>query len=43
LSALLPGYEFRLYDGKGVLPFGGTLRSGQANDLGDVTMKAAQE
>jgi protocatechuate 3,4-dioxygenase beta subunit len=44
VTALLPGYEFRLSDGKGVLPFGdGTLRSGQAKDLGDVKMKAEEE
>jgi RNA polymerase sigma factor (sigma-70 family) len=44
LTALLPGYQFRLSDGKGVLPFGGgTLGSGQANDLGDVKMKAEEE
>jgi hypothetical protein len=41
LTALLPGYQFRLSDGKGVLPFGGgTLGSGQEKDLGDVKMKA---
>ena len=44
LAALLPGYQFRLSDGKGVLPFGGgTLGSGQTKDLGDVKMKAKQE
>jgi hypothetical protein len=44
LTALLPGYQFRLSDGKGVLPFGGgTLGSGQAKDLGDVKMEAEQE
>jgi hypothetical protein len=40
IEALLPGYEFRLSDGKGELPFGGALRSGQTKDLGDVKMKA---
>jgi hypothetical protein len=41
---LPPGYQFRLSDGKGVLPFGGgTLGSGQAKDLGDVKMKAEEE
>jgi hypothetical protein len=41
---LLPGHQFRLSDGKGVLSFGdGTLGSGQAKDLGDVKMKAKEE
>jgi hypothetical protein len=41
VKALLPGYEFRLSDGKRVLSFGGgTLSSGQAKELGDVKMKA---
>jgi hypothetical protein len=41
---LPPGYQFRLSDGEGVLPFGdGTLGSGQTKDLGDVKMKAKEE
>jgi hypothetical protein len=44
LTALLPGYQFRLSDGKGVLPFGDNpLGPGQAKDLGDVKMKAEEE
>jgi hypothetical protein len=44
IEALLPGYEFRLSSREGVLPFGGgTLRSGQTKDLGDVKMKAKEE
>ena len=44
VNALLPGYEFRLSDGNGVLPFGGgTLGAGQARNLGDVTIKADAE
>jgi RNA polymerase sigma factor (sigma-70 family) len=44
IGALLPGYEFRLSDGKGILPFGGgILRPGQAEDLGDVKMKVEDE
>ena len=39
IEALLAGYEFRLSDGKRELPFGGGLRSGQTNDLGDVRLK----
>ena len=39
LEALLPGYEFRLNGDKGQLRLDGTLRSGQAKDLGDVLMK----
>ena len=38
IEALLPGYEFRLSDGKGELPFGDALRSGQTKDLGDVQL-----
>jgi hypothetical protein len=44
IEALLPDYEFRLSDGKGVLPFEGrTLRSGQTTDLGDVKLKPTNE
>jgi RNA polymerase sigma factor (sigma-70 family) len=44
LKALLPGYQFRLADGKRVLFFGGgTLGSGQTTDLGDVKFKAQEE
>jgi hypothetical protein len=44
LKALLPGYQFRLSDRKRVLSFGGgTLGSGQTNDLGDVQMNAEQK
>jgi RNA polymerase sigma factor (sigma-70 family) len=40
IQALLPGYEYRLSDGKGELPIGGEFRSGQTKDLGDVQVKA---
>jgi hypothetical protein len=43
IEALLPGYRFLLYDGKGQLQFGGALRPGQTKDLGDVRMKQAVE
>ena len=43
IEALLPGYEFRLSDGKGELPCGGALRSGHAENLGEVQMKGARE
>ncbi len=43
LEALLTDHEFRLSDGKDVLPFGGTLRAGQTKDLGDVRLKPAKE
>ena len=43
VEALLPDYEFRISAGKGDLPFGGSLRSGQTKDLGDVQMMAAEE
>jgi RNA polymerase sigma factor (sigma-70 family) len=44
IEALLPGHEFRLSDGKGILPFGGnTLQSGQTKNLGDVKIKAEEE
>jgi RNA polymerase sigma factor (sigma-70 family) len=36
IACLLPGYEFSLYDGKGILPLGEGLRSGETKDLGDV-------
>jgi protocatechuate 3,4-dioxygenase beta subunit len=39
IEALLPGYEFRLSDGKGEWPLSGTLRSGQTKDLGDLKPK----
>jgi protocatechuate 3,4-dioxygenase beta subunit len=39
VAALLPGYEFRLSDDEGKLPFGGALRSGQTKDLGDVKLQ----
>jgi protocatechuate 3,4-dioxygenase beta subunit/predicted DNA-binding protein (UPF0251 family) len=40
IEALLPGYEFRLYDDRGELPFGGDgLRSAETKDLGDVRLK----
>jgi hypothetical protein len=42
IAALLPGYEFRLSDGKGELPFGGALRSGQTKELGDVRVTLDQ-
>jgi RNA polymerase sigma factor (sigma-70 family) len=43
IAALLPGYEFSLYDDKGYLHFGGALRSGQTEHLGDVQMKRGGE
>jgi protocatechuate 3,4-dioxygenase beta subunit len=43
IEALLAGYEFRLSDGKGEVPFGGALRLGQTKDLGDVRMTPAEE
>ena len=44
VEALLPGYEFRLSLGKGVLTFGGSmLRSGQTKNLGDLKIKADEE
>jgi hypothetical protein len=43
IEALLPGIEYRLSDGQGVVPFGGTLRSGQTKDLEDVRMKPSEE
>jgi RNA polymerase sigma factor (sigma-70 family) len=42
LGALLPGYEYRLSDGKGELPFRAP-RSDQTEDLGDVRMTRADE
>jgi RNA polymerase sigma factor (sigma-70 family) len=42
-ETLLPGYEFRLSDGKGELHFGDALRSGQTTDLGDVRTNAGGE
>jgi RNA polymerase sigma factor (sigma-70 family) len=42
LEALLPGYAFRLYDGKGELDLGSALRSGQTKDLGDVELKPTE-
>jgi hypothetical protein len=40
IEALLPGYEFNLYDDRGELPFGGDgLRSAETKDLGDVKFK----
>jgi RNA polymerase sigma factor (sigma-70 family) len=36
LAGLLPGYEFILYDGKGIVPLGKGLSSGETKDLGDV-------
>ena len=43
IEALLPGYEFRLSDGKEELPFGDAPRSGETKDLGDMRMKGEQE
>jgi len=39
IQALLPGYEFRLSDGKAESPIGVAPRSGQTKDLGDVKVK----
>jgi RNA polymerase sigma factor (sigma-70 family) len=36
IEALQPDGKFRLFDGKGKLPFGGALRSAETKDLGDV-------
>ena len=43
IEGLLPGYEFALYDGKGSLPLGEGLRSGQTKDLGDVKIGKSDE
>jgi RNA polymerase sigma factor (sigma-70 family) len=43
IPALLSGYEYRLSDDKGELPFGDGLRPGQTKDLGDVRIKPAGE
>ena len=43
IEALLPGYEFRLSDGKGELLFGDGLRAGQTKNLGDVKIKAEEK
>ncbi len=43
IQALLPGYEYRLSDGKGALPLGVAPRSGQTKDLGDVKIKRFNE
>ena len=42
IEALLPGYEFRLSDGKGEVLFGEGLRAGHTKDLGDVQLKQPQ-
>jgi protocatechuate 3,4-dioxygenase beta subunit len=42
LDVLLPGYEFRLSDGKGALPFRAP-GAGETKDLGDVRLKAEEE
>jgi RNA polymerase sigma factor (sigma-70 family) len=42
LEALLPGYEFRLSDDKGVLPFSAP-HSGQMKELGDVQLKRSEK
>jgi protocatechuate 3,4-dioxygenase beta subunit len=43
IAALLPGYEYRLADDTGELPFGSGLHSGQTQDLGDVQLKGKKE
>jgi RNA polymerase sigma factor (sigma-70 family) len=43
VRALLPGYEYRLSDGKGERPFGDGLRADQTKDLGDMRLKRADE
>jgi hypothetical protein len=43
VGALLPGYEFRLSDGKGNLSFGSALRPGPTKDLGGVQLELAKE
>ena len=40
---LPPGYQLRLSEVQGKLLFGGTLRSGQTKNLGDVKMKGADK
>jgi RNA polymerase sigma factor (sigma-70 family) len=42
IEALVPDGRFRLFDGKGKLPFGGALRSGETKDLGDVLIKPGE-
>ena len=39
IEGLLPGYEFAVSDGKGYLPLGEGHRSGEAKELGDVTIE----
>jgi RNA polymerase sigma factor (sigma-70 family) len=39
IAALLPGYAFRLSDGKGELNVGSGLQSGETKSLGDVEIK----
>jgi RNA polymerase sigma factor (sigma-70 family) len=39
LTALLPGYEFRLFDNNGAMLLGDGLRSGETLDLGDVRLQ----
>jgi RNA polymerase sigma factor (sigma-70 family) len=43
IPALLPGYEFRLSDGKGELRLGSALRPGRTKGLGDVQLELAKE
>jgi RNA polymerase sigma factor (sigma-70 family) len=42
VEGLLPGCEFRLTDGRGEVPLGGSLGPGQTKDLGDVVFKPAE-
>jgi protocatechuate 3,4-dioxygenase beta subunit len=43
LEALVPGFQYLLYDRRGSLQFGDGLRSGETKDLGDVQMKRGGE
>jgi hypothetical protein len=42
-EGLLPDYELRLADEAGGVPLGGSLRSGETKDLGDVQLKPEKE
>src|SRR5262249_14402423 len=43
IEALLPGYQYHLYDRRGILEFGDGLRPGETKDLGNVQLKPAGE
>jgi hypothetical protein len=43
IEAMLPGYQYEVYDRQGSFQFGDGLRSGETKELGDVQMKRAGE